>query len=782
MSNESMIEKAIEAIIALNAALTNIRLYPPTSAMIVNSIDSLHSIFQQFFEQQDSIVFAESERNLVISGEALDEKELSRPQVAAFIQLMRDLGIKSIAFEKGLEKSDIMGFLEVVSKKPDDLRNQGGVGEVMSTKAVKNILLDKKLYVAMDKDQRIVSAGDVKETGQKHDEGKGPPPDERRKGEDRRKHDDLEYLAKGGVERRGEERREEQLLNIKDGINSILKGEDKAFADKKVMQALTPTVLDLMAHGKDKAVKTIINVLGKGLLNENEKIRAEVASVLARIGFKLITGKRMDEMINISQKLIEWIQYETTSPVAYKHVCDQLRAVSQYLIIKFRFEEAKKTISPFYLIHTGEVKKDESIQGQSGIVLESVASDKILEILVSKAQASEKDVKEQAVELLVMLGSGSDAAARELEIIQKEHVEEVKTEPEKIEPRDDEYSRQMKLLDQHLEKEDTESAVKLLFDMIVKYAGEKNFEKAEFLRDKLTEVNPMALTEIVKSGEVIDEAKIGSIDQEHLDRWENLYQNLIQEETSTLFYAMKSARFEAKQIIFKQGDRNSNLYFVNKGQLKMFFKQGDEAKVIKEINPGDITGEETFFNLTVCTASVTAFSEVELNFLEKDILRKWEEAGLGIESKLRDYSLKLKKTADILQEKGFDRRSEERVKLSSLKVSIQPLDLSGSPVGKVITGTLADICQGGVSFYLKIPKENVARMFEEPKMNLKFKIDSGEAKHTVDQNGTVVAVIHHFYDFSIHVKFDKVLDEKVFEDIRESAGSTEEELDIFIDS
>ena len=83
MSNESMIEKAIEAIIALNAALTNIRLYPPTSAMIVNSIDSLHSIFQQFFEQQDSIVFAESERNLVISGEALDEKELSRPQVAA---------------------------------------------------------------------------------------------------------------------------------------------------------------------------------------------------------------------------------------------------------------------------------------------------------------------------------------------------------------------------------------------------------------------------------------------------------------------------------------------------------------------------------------------------------------------------------------------------------------------------------------------------------------------------------------------------------------------------
>ena len=45
-----------------------------------------------------------------------------------------------------------------------------------------------------------------------------------------------------------------------------------------------------------------------------------------------------------------------------------------------------------------------------------------------------------------------------------------------------------------------------------------------------------------------------------------------------------------------------------------------------------------------------------------------------------------------------------------------------------------------------------------------------------------VAVLTHLYDYSVHIKFDNLLDDKLFEDIKESAGSEDEELDILIDS
>jgi hypothetical protein len=239
--------------------------------------------------------------------------------------------------------------------------------------------------------------------------------------------------------------------------------------------------------------------------------------------------------------------------------------------------------------------------------------------------------------------------------------------------------------------------------------------------------------------------------------------------------------FDAKEVVFRQGERNSRLYFISKGQLKFVFNQGDEEVLINELNAGQVMGEDTFFNLTVCTSSAVAISAVELNFLEMNILEKWEKRGLGIEAKLRDYCLKLTKTSDLLKKKGLDRRSKKRSEISS-KVSIQPIDVSGVPVGKALTGTLADISQGGVSFYLKIPKENVHKMFMEPRVNMKFILIVDNSKHKVDQNGTVVAAIHHFYEYSIHVKFDRMLDEKTIEGIHTPEGSEDASLEIFVDS
>lgn len=822
MTDSKILGKAIDAIIVLNAAFTNIRLYPPTSAMIEKSIDTAASIFQGIFEQEDSLILAESERNLIVSGQRLDEKDSSRPQVAAFIQLMLKLGIKSITFERGMERPEILSLLEVVAKKADDLRKEGGIQKAILEKNLRNIHLDQKLYVAMDKDQQITEA----------------------------------RVPAKPVARTGNG----QLLQIKSGIDSIIKGENKGFRDKLVMQALPPTILDLMTRGKDKVVDAIINRLGSALLNQDAEIRSEAALALARVGVKLISDKRMEDLKKLSPKLIAWIQFETLIPPAYKHITNHMKILSQHLILNHRILEAMEVLNPFHMISSGKIKKSEQVQALSEGVLKGIASDEIIQSLLQQIKTDENKLGEDAIEILVLIGSFSvggrlalldhlpasgltgdpkqiiqlqkricsalgqigaeaaipalkavveksdslyddevkAAAGRALDAILKirnnkdfmkspenedeeSHPDTADMTTEKQTPAEMEFCRQMQLVDQHVQNKDTGAAVKVLYDLIVKYAKQKEFDRAETLRDKLMDVNPMALNEIIKSGELIEEEKSGSIDQAHINLWSALYNTLTKEEASILFFGMKPAKYEAGYTIFRKGEHDSRLYFINKGQIKLIVNQGGKETFIKELKPGDILGEEAFFSLSLCTTSAIAISEVELNYLEKEILARWDLKSYGIESKLHDYCLKLKKSGDMLGKKGPQLRTQERLAIPG-KVKVQFMDASGSPVGESIMGALSDISQGGMSFYLNIKKDKITRMFLNPRLNMKYKLTAGGVERMLDQNGTMVAAIPHFYDYSIHVKFDNILDRNILMGINASSNSTDGELELLTNS
>ena len=920
MTDPVIIDKAIEAIVVLNATITNLRLYPSTSAMITNSVDRAYTFLEASFEEEDSLVFAESEKSLLISGLTLNEKDQKRPQVDAFVQLMLKFGIKSIAFEKGLDRDELLTFLKVVSQKPEDVQKEGGLAEVMAGKNLRHVLVDQKLYVAVDKDQRVVSAEEIRDkekyediikylmgdsgltidlegvkdavkdpelvsrvfktcmaqfsrqegtvTGKKLPEtvirminsvGEIVDPDskeeismqiagsiadmddetlsmvlaqdlegvlgedlldnvvdrldnekfervaakitELEKGisfpEDRRRAHSLEYFLKGGIERRKrKDPRKARLLHLKQGINSILKGEDKAFLDRQVMLPLPGTVENLFSKGKKKIAEGIIDRLGQALFNENPEIRAGVSTVLAQISFNFASKQRMDEMISLSRELINWIKFETTVHPNYKHVCAQLKNVAQILIRSHQLAECNQLLETFHLIHSGKIEKNEVIQALAGSVLKSTATDDVLNVLLQEFQTDAKGLREQAGNILVMLGSKSvgplmDVLQKSQDISERDRILQLISEidpsmspidkeamdSERIGSAGDNLTQQLKLVDQHVEQNDTKSAVKILFDLIVKYAKEKEFSKAEVLRERLLEVDPMALTELVKAGEVIEEEKSESIDQKHLDLWANLYETLSSEEANALYYAMKSGTCNAEQTIIRQGELNPKLYFVYEGQLKMVFHKEGEEFLIRELNPGHIVGADSFFFISICTTSVTALSHVKFSFLEKEILKKWEDESPALVSKLKDYSLGFDKIYDLLKEKGLDRRSHERVRVS-VKMSITRMDDSGLPIEEPVTGTLADISVGGLSFYIKTPKEKAANMLLGPKLNMRFILPAGESQYQIDQNGTVVGVREHIYDYSVNVKFDKILDEKIIKEIKVPENSDEETLEI----
>jgi len=163
MTDSKIQKKAIDTMVIMNTAITNLRLYPPSSAMISNTVDRLYQVLSIILEEEESLIFAESEKNLLICGQLLNQKDQEKPQVISFLEVLLDFGIKSVTFEKRLDKAELIAFLEILSKKPEEVEKEGDLQKVMEDKGLPHILLDQKVYVAKDKDQQILASLDIKD-------------------------------------------------------------------------------------------------------------------------------------------------------------------------------------------------------------------------------------------------------------------------------------------------------------------------------------------------------------------------------------------------------------------------------------------------------------------------------------------------------------------------------------------------------------------------------------------------------------------------------------------
>ena len=329
-----------------------------------------------------------------------------------------------------------------------------------------------------------------------------------------------------------------------------------------------------------------------------------------------------------------------------------------------------------------------------------------------------------------------------------------------------EFSQQEKSIDQYLREGNQDAAVKALFDLIVVFAKKKDFLKAENLRDRLFEVAPMALTEITKSGKIIEEEKSSSIDEDHQETWSELYETLETEEANALYLAMKESTHSEGQAVFSVGDRDNNLYFVDTGECKLVYTQEDEEILIKTLGPGDLTGEDTFFSTTAFrTVSLMVDSRAKLHYIERGILDSWQETFPSIETKLYEYCRKSGLVPEVLEKKGLDRRIQERLKLSG-RVSIQLKNASGGPIGKPFIGKLLNISVEGLSFSFKISKKETARKLLGVRLNMKFALAGAVTPQEIDQNGMLVGIGYPVLaDNSFHVRVDESFDNRLIEKV-----------------
>ena len=315
-----------------------------------------------------------------------------------------------------------------------------------------------------------------------------------------------------------------------------------------------------------------------------------------------------------------------------------------------------------------------------------------------------------------------------------------------------------KKVEQLIGRGDSDSAVKLLYEMIIQNAREKKFPEAEKLREHLMEVDPMALNEIISSAEIIEEEKTQALDSIHLEIWSQLYDTLSTEEKNALFFAMKEITMDSNKPVFLQGKMNSNLYFINSGELKEIYKQKEGVVLLNSLGCGQIAGQDNFFSHSVCTTTLVTATRVKMNYLEKDALAGCEKDFPNLEHQLETFCKGFPGPTELLKQKQMDRRAIKRVKISGIG-QINILNKAGVPVAKSFKGELTDISIGGLSFEVRISKKETARLLLGRRINVKYTFSRSIPAISIDQDGIIVGVYAYpFEDYSIHVKFDKMLD------------------------
>jgi hypothetical protein len=308
-------------------------------------------------------------------------------------------------------------------------------------------------------------------------------------------------------------------------------------------------------------------------------------------------------------------------------------------------------------------------------------------------------------------------------------------------------------LKQLLQQGQTQEAVRLLSQMAVFCARNKDFERADSFRDQLYEVDSMALKAIVAVNEVIEAEKTKALTPDRRQMWARFFDALSIEEANAFFFALKDLTLESEHTILSQGQPNDRLYLINQGRLKITHEHETRQALIHTIGPGETIGEDTFFSVNVCTATVTTLSNAKLSYLERQKLDGIRIRFPTLESQLQKICGTGRKIFDWLRQKGIDRRAYRRVNLTT-KITFQVLTPDDpSKLQHAVIAELWDISKCGLSFYFQSKSPEAVRRLVGRTLGVNFTLPVGGKQKEISLTGVVHGVQNHPLDeYSVHLQ------------------------------
>lgn len=145
--NTEMQLKAMDVLVLVQTAIKNVHSYVSESPVITNSIERIYLHLMDVLRETSPLVFAESEKQVLLCGEPLKQKDQESLHVASLLSIMQDFGLQSIAFTRGLLKEELNVFIRLIARNPEQLHAEGGLTKLMDKNNIIHIQVEKKELV-----------------------------------------------------------------------------------------------------------------------------------------------------------------------------------------------------------------------------------------------------------------------------------------------------------------------------------------------------------------------------------------------------------------------------------------------------------------------------------------------------------------------------------------------------------------------------------------------------------------------------------------------------------
>jgi CRP-like cAMP-binding protein len=354
-----------------------------------------------------------------------------------------------------------------------------------------------------------------------------------------------------------------------------------------------------------------------------------------------------------------------------------------------------------------------------------------------------------------------------LKFIQRSSIQCMKEAPMNEKIRDPEA-----MVAQYLTSGQNDKAFALLYKLAVLSAKKRDFAASETFRDRLYEIDSMALSKIVEINEIIEAEKNKAIPTDDRKLWSHFFEGLTANQANDFFLALRKEIVESETLILEQGRTNDRLFFVDQGQISMFYGDREKELLIARLGGGDIFGEDTFFSVNVCTASVKALTRTHLRYIDKTAFEKLKAIHDALETKLKKVCVAGRSVFNRLRQKGIDRRSFRRINLNT-KISFQLLASGAANAApRSVRAELWDISKGGLSFYFQSKNPHAVQSLVGQNIGVRFDLNFKGTMKTVALSGVAHGVQSHPLDeYSVHLKFNRQLSDATIRAIERIANA-----------
>ena len=300
-------------------------------------------------------------------------------------------------------------------------------------------------------------------------------------------------------------------------------------------------------------------------------------------------------------------------------------------------------------------------------------------------------------------------------------------------------------------------AIERILFAIEAAAKNRQFDQAEKLREWLMEVDSMALREIIRAAEIIEQAKRISISREYQETWKELANVLSSEEFSSLYHAMTPRLVPKDETIVRQGQFSSSLFFINSGRVQVYAVSQDREVPLRIFGPGEILGVANFFDISVWTVGATSLG-AELYVLTRGKLQWLKEGNPALEGKLMEFCTRFPSPNTLFSKTGRSRRKHERRKVIG-RATMIVLDEQEKETAIGAKGDILDVSKGGLSFSLRFSRKKNAEALLGRKISINMRADNSNGSVTCKAKVMAVRCCDFIgSDYSLHVQFQQELD------------------------